>query len=87
MLDTLQTGKRFPQWPGRQQISVSPQSLAIHYDDFHVTFQPVMLQSVIGDNDVDTLLLQKPGGCHSIGMNRNRTPGTFRQQHRFVTHD
>ncbi len=65
---------RFAQRSGRQQAAIAEAAFAVDHADFHIAVQPVMLQTVIGNDHIDIDLSQQylTNGGGAIPADRDR---------------
>ena len=76
---------RFAQRTGRQQPAI-PMAAAILHRDLNIAAQRVMLQAVVGDQDIDVRVgrQERPARLETLAPDEDRHPGPARDQERLV---
>ena len=68
----LQPTQRFAQRAGRHQPPIAEAAYAVDHADLHVARQPVMLQSVVGDQHIAAGVKQQSSRRRAIASHRHR---------------
>jgi hypothetical protein len=87
--DRIHFGKarhRLAQRPRRQHEPVAVEALSVDDGNLHVAFQCVVLQAVVGHEDVHFRVRreERARGGRAIGRDEDRNLGTARDEHRLV---
>ena len=79
----------FAQWTGRKQCRIAESTRRIHHDDLQVTLQGQVLQAVVGDHELASLLRQQPRRLDAAARDADGNTATRHQQrprHRLPRH-
>src|SRR5688500_8736338 len=84
-IDLLQARRRLAQWPRRYTEAVAHAARAVDDGDLERAREPVMLQAVIRQHDVDALALeQRCYACDAVGPRDDGTARAPCEQHGLV---
>ena len=86
-IDTAQATREFSERTGRQAKAIAKAAFSIYHNQFQIPLQGIMLQPVIGDDNVACLFRQQsPPRLKPIRSGIDRTGGTSSQEYRLITY-
>jgi hypothetical protein len=75
---------RLPQWTRREHAPVTKTPGAVDHHDLAITGQTQVLQAIIGNDDVNTVLDERARGCNAIAPHNRHTTRAPGYEHGFV---
>ena len=82
--DLLQALRRLTQRPCRQQATVTQSAHTVDDTDFVITRETIMLQAIVGDDNVNPVFDEHPGSPDAIGIDDDRAARAAREQYRLI---
>ena len=79
--------RRFPQRPGRQQPAIAETASTVDNTNLEVSIQFEVLQSIIRDDNIDTVGDQHCRSTDTVRIHHDRTFAAPGQQHRLIAYD